>query len=117
MPVLSVLGSFAYGLAAEGVWVAVGAAVGFLGPFLPFHVASAADVRVDAQKAAGLSFLPLITSPCCALISGSTALALQVYNQSEVLFRVYVCGGVNAAMFAALFAWSFQGIRSKTRSE
>ena len=88
----SFLTKLVHAVLAEVVWLTVGGAVGFLGPFI------AAQLRTG-RGAQALSFLPIVSVPACALLSAGVAV---FFLRSSFETRVAVCGAVNAAMFATL---------------
>ena len=86
------LSNIAYGVSAECFWMIAG----FFAVFAGILSGRATPRKTTAP---GL----LICACYGAVISVVTAFGLLCYDVGDVKLRVYVCGGVNAAMFLASF--------------
>ncbi|CAE8732018.1 unnamed protein product [Polarella glacialis] len=95
-----------YGIFAQGLWLLLGAVVGFFAPFAGVSVGGDAFGARGGGAGTGLSFVPLLTIPACALVSAGVAFACLVSGQSA-LNRIKICAVVNSSLFALLFSWTF----------
>ncbi|CAE8586092.1 unnamed protein product [Polarella glacialis] len=95
-----------YGIFAQGLWLLLGAVVGFFAPFA--GVSGGAEVfgAPGGGASAGYLYLPLLTIPACALVSAGVAFACLVSGQSAAN-RIKICAVVNCCLFLLLASWTF----------
>ena len=113
MSLLDYLSSGLYLVFSEAVWFGVGGAMGFIGLFAGCHNASYFGYPgTPGGVMAALSFMPLITSPLCAVVS---ALIAAFYSRSPVGVRVPAMLCLNAVMFAVLYAYAMWAMVGDTK--
>ncbi|CAE8593234.1 unnamed protein product [Polarella glacialis] len=95
-----------YSIFAQGLWLLLGAVVGFFAPFAGASGGAAVFGSRGGGAGAALSFIPLLTIPACALVSAGVAFACLVSGQSASN-RIKLCAVVNFCLFVLLASWTF----------
>ena len=87
---------------SELFWMITGGLVGFAG----IHAGIVADKRLRFRKIQGaaiaLNFIPLYSTPACALISSISAAVCNI-SELDSDRRLIICGAINVCMFGILF--------------